>query len=387
MALDWIPRAPAIPSEDMMLQHQVASEEFFGTLDNPPCTVYEKRPVVNPQTGEKVEGLYTAWIILNNPAAFNSYTIKMVKGMAAGLDKAAHDKSVVMTVMTGVGTDAWCTGGNVKEYSEYYIGRPAGFQEYLSVYSRMMEGVWTSPKPVIRRANGISIGGGEEMGGCADLTVASDLATFGQVGPLHGSAAVGGACQFKPVSWTLEDAIWNCLCGEQTSAYKMFRKNYVHKVVPVLKQDGKFIRNPQVITDKWIEDGEIVYGEFKTGDEFKEARALVKSLPKDLSLLDKELDEMAWVFTNLYPLSLGLSLAVLRQQKRLLWDKDRAELGYWMALAGLPYGDYDMGMTSFNTKKITGTDTIDMIEYRRLMAKDMAMGPEFFEKVMGKPKK
>ena len=58
----------------------------------------------------------------------------------------------------------------------------------------------------------------------------------------------------------------------------MLRKNYLSKVVPVLKQGDKFIRNPQVITDKWIDNGEIVYGESVTGAEAQKARELVKSL-------------------------------------------------------------------------------------------------------------
>jgi len=50
----------------------------------------------------------------------------------------------------------------------------------------------------------------------------------------------------------------------------MLRKNYVSKVVPVLKQGDEFIRNPQVITDKWADNGEIVYGEPVTGEKAKE---------------------------------------------------------------------------------------------------------------------
>ena len=62
MALDWIPRAP----KDAIYDHFSSNEEFLGTMDKPPCTVYEKKPVINPQTGEKVDGLYTAWVTLNN---------------------------------------------------------------------------------------------------------------------------------------------------------------------------------------------------------------------------------------------------------------------------------------------------------------------------------
>src|SRR5450631_811214 len=39
---------------------------------------YEKRPVKGFD-GRPVEGLYTAWIVLDNPTQFNSYTTDMIK--------------------------------------------------------------------------------------------------------------------------------------------------------------------------------------------------------------------------------------------------------------------------------------------------------------------
>jgi len=63
----------------------------------------------------------------------------------------------------------------------------------------------------------------------------------------------------------------------------MLRKNYVSKVVKVLKQGDKFICNPQVITDKWLDDGQIVYGEPVTGEAAAKAREIVKSCTYDMS--------------------------------------------------------------------------------------------------------
>jgi 6-oxocyclohex-1-ene-carbonyl-CoA hydrolase len=77
MALDWLPR------DNELKDHHLFGDEHFGT--EPPCTVYEKKPLKNPQSGETVEGLSTAWITLNNPAQFNSYTTKMLKGVIAGM--------------------------------------------------------------------------------------------------------------------------------------------------------------------------------------------------------------------------------------------------------------------------------------------------------------
>jgi 6-oxo-cyclohex-1-ene-carbonyl-CoA hydrolase len=382
MTLDYIKRAP----KNTIFDHSFADPKFLGTMDKPPCTVYEKRPLINPKTGEKVEGLYTGWIILNNAKQGNSYTLEMVKGAAAGFNIAAHDKSVVAIIFTGAGDRFFCTGGNVVEYSEYYSGRPFDTSQYMMLYWHAMESLWTAQKPVIRRANGVSLAGGEEISGPCDLTIASDLATFGQIGPLHGSAAMGGALQFKPVCWTYEDAVWNTTSCEQWSAYKMFRKNYLHKVVPVLKKDGKWIRNPEVITDKWIDEtGEIVYGEFKTDKEKEKAEKLIEECQTDMSQLDQAVNEVVWTYVNLYPGCLAMSFAILRRWKRANFDFDRVPLMYWWS--AMPYGEYDMGMSSFRWRKAAGSDVIDMVKYRRMIAEGHPVDEELFETVMPKPKK
>jgi 6-oxo-cyclohex-1-ene-carbonyl-CoA hydrolase len=44
-----------------------------------------------------------------------------------------------------------------------------------------------------------------------------------------------------------------------------------------------------------------------------------------------------------------------------------------------------LGFTAFNTKKITGKDTIDFIKYRNMIAEGHAIDEELFEAVLGKP--
>ncbi len=79
------------------------------------------------------------------------------------------------------------------------------------------------------------------------------------------------------------------------------------------------MRNPQIITDKFIENGEIVYGEYKTGDEFKKARGWVQEKQKnnqvDFSLLDAEIDRVMWQFANLFPGCLMKSVDGIRQRR------------------------------------------------------------------------
>ena len=252
MALEWLPR------EHELKDHSVGGDEFFGT--EPPCVTYDKKPIVDPQ-GNPVPGLYSAWICLNNPAQYNSYTTKMVKAVIAGMKKASMDRNVVAIIFTGAGDRAFCTGGNTKEYAEYYSGRPTEYALYMDLFNGMVDSILTTKKPVICRVNGMRVAGGQEIGMACDLAVASDMAIFGQAGPRHGSAPVGGSSDFLPWFLTIEDAMWNCISCEMWSAYKMKRLGLISKVVPVLKQDGKWVRNPLVITDQYVADGEIVYGE------------------------------------------------------------------------------------------------------------------------------
>ncbi|RLB32292.1 MAG: 6-oxocyclohex-1-ene-1-carbonyl-CoA hydratase, partial [Deltaproteobacteria bacterium] len=67
MALEWMPR------DDSYKDHLVHSDAHWGTDEDAPCVVFEKRPLKDPE-GNVVEGLYVAWVRLNNPRQYNSYT-------------------------------------------------------------------------------------------------------------------------------------------------------------------------------------------------------------------------------------------------------------------------------------------------------------------------
>ncbi len=376
MALDWLPR------DNNIKDHAICGDEHFGT--EPPCTMYELRPVVDPD-GNEVEGLYTAWIILNNPRQYNSYTTEMVKGVIAGFQKASSDRRVVAAIFTGVGDKAFCTGGNTKEYAEYYTKRPQEYADYMDLFNGMVDSILMCKKPVICRVNGMRVAGGQEIGMACDLAVSSDLAIFGQAGPRHGSAPDGGSSDFLPWYLGIEDAMWNCVSCEMWSAYKMKRLGLISKVAPILKKDGKFIRNPLVIIDKYVEDGEIVYGEFKTGAEAKEARAMIKELPTDFELVDKEVNKIVWTFTNLMPHCLMKSIDSVRAKKKFFWDQMKLPNRHWLA-ANMNYEAY-MGFNAFNTKKITGKDTIDFIRYRQLVAEARELNDDFYEEIFAKPQK
>ena len=379
MGLEWVPR------EHGMKDHSRHGTNHWGT--EAPCVVYEKKPLTDPK-GNVIPGLYVAWVRLNNPAQYNSYTTEMVKGVIAGFENSSTDREVVATVFTGTGPNAFCTGGNTKEYSEYYSKRPEEYGWYMELFNNMVDSILMCKKPVICRVNGMRVAGGQEIGLACDIAIASDLAIFGQAGPRHGSAPVGGASDFLPWYLTAEDAMWNCVSCEMWSAYKMKAKNLISKCIPVLKDDkGNWVRNPQVITDQYVINGEIVYGENKTGQEAKDARAWVQEKLKnnayDFSLLDAEVDKVVWTFANLFPGCLMKSIDGIRQKKKFFWDMVKNDHRYWLATNMM--GEAYLGFGAFNTKKITGTDTIDFIKNRQLIAQGALNDDAYMEQVLGKP--
>ena len=376
MSIDWLPK------DDKIKNHDLWGDEYFSR--DPPGVIYDLKPVVTNE-GKTVKGLNSAWIILNNPQQYNSYTTDMVKGVIAGFHKASMDRSVVATIFTAVGDRAFCTGGNTKEYAEYYSGRPSEYGLYMDLFNAMVDSILNCKKPTICRVNGMRVAGGQEIGMACDIAVSSDTAIFGQAGPRHGSAPDGGSTDFLPWFLGIEDAMWNCISCELWSAYKMKRVGLISKVAPVLKKGNKFIRNPMVVIDKWAENGEIVYGEFVRGEEYKKAKEILKSTPSDFELLDKAVNDIVWTYTNLMPGCLIKSIDGIRMKKKFFWDQTKLANRHWLSTNMAT--EAFLGFHAFNSRKETGKDVIDFVKYRQLLAEGHPFDDKLKEAVLPKPQK
>ena len=161
----------------------------------------------------------------------------------------------------------------------------------------------------------------------------------------------------------------------------MFRLGLISKALPVLKVDGKFIRNPMVITEDYVQDGEIVYGENKTGDAAAAGKELKKKAEWDFSLVDAEVNRILYVFTNLFPNCLMMSIDGVRAKKKYFWDQAKLPNRHWL-VANMQSEAY-LGFNAFNNKKLAGgKDQIDFIKYRLLLAEKAPYTTEFFDAVL-----
>ena len=311
-----------------------------------PGVTYEKRPAKTPD-GNVVPGLFNAWITLDNTSQFNSYTTNMVKGAILAFRAASNARDVNCVVFTGAGDKAFCTGGNTKEYAEYYAGHPQEYRQYMRLFNDMVSAILACDKPVICRVNGMRIGGGQEIGMACDFSVAQDLARFGQAGPKHGSAPIGGATDFLPVMVGAERAMAACVLCEPFSAHKAYQMGILSDIVPALKIDGQFVANPMVETQRQLDEfGRFVYGEPKTGAAAKEGKALLARGTVDLSLLDAKVAELCAKILLTFPDCTTRTLEELRKPKLEAWNRNKEDSRSWLALNMMT--EARAGFTAFN---------------------------------------
>ena len=344
-----------------------------------PGVRYEMRPALTPG-GEPAEGLFNAWITLDNPKQYNSYTTEMVKGVILAFRAASNARDVVSVVFTGVGDRAFCTGGNTKEYAEYYAGRPQEYRQYMRLFNDMVSSILTCDKPVICRVNGMRIGGGQEIGMACDISIAQDLARFGQAGPKHGSAPIGGATDFLPLVIGAEAAMESGTLCEVWSAHKVYRLGMISNIVPALKVDGDFVANPLVETGRYLDEfGRIILGEAKIGEALAEGKALLKQGTIDLSLLDERVEALCAKFLLTFPDCLTKTIEELRKPKLNAWNANKESARAW--LAGNMVTEANAGFRAFNEGTKSDRE-IDFVTLRRAIAGGTAWTPELVESLL-----
>jgi dihydroxynaphthoic acid synthetase len=189
--------------------------------------IYEKRPGV-------------ARVIINRPEAYNAFTTYTQDELIKAFKDAARDDTVGVVVFTGAGNKAFCTGGDAKEAKAGY--RKGMLEKDLMVKTLIRE----MPKPVIAAVNGYAIGGGQVYQQICDLSIASENAVFGQVGPLVGSfdPGVGIIDLMMVVGEKKAREIWY-LCHRYT-AKEALEMGLVNKVVPADKLEDE--------VDKWCDE-------------------------------------------------------------------------------------------------------------------------------------
>ncbi len=172
----------------------------------------------------------TAIVTINRPDRYNAFRGRTVEELVSAFRRSWADSRVRAVILTGEGSKAFCSGGDVKQRAETgdYGPTESGLFEidYLHRLIRDM------PKPVIAAVNGLAIGGGHVLHVVCDLSIAADTARFGQAGPRVGSFDAGfGTCYLaRIVGEKRAREIWY-LC-RQYDAHTAEKWGLVNAVVP-----------------------------------------------------------------------------------------------------------------------------------------------------------
>ncbi|MDA0824593.1 MAG: enoyl-CoA hydratase-related protein [Proteobacteria bacterium] len=178
-----------------------------------------------------VEGR-TATICINRPKKYNAFRPRTVVELLDAFLKAGWDQDIGSIIFTGAGGKAFCTGGDQSEHEGGMYGnndaRGAAGMPVEELHSVLRD----VPKPVIAKVRGYAIGGGNVLCTICDLTIASDNAIFGQVGPKMGSVdpGFGTAYLARVVGEKKAREIWY-MC-KRYSAQEALDMGLINKFVP-----------------------------------------------------------------------------------------------------------------------------------------------------------
>jgi 2-ketocyclohexanecarboxyl-CoA hydrolase len=179
-----------------------------------------------------------ATIAINRPRVLNAFRGRTCEELIHALNRAGWDRSVGAIVLTGTGDRAFCTGGDQSAHDGNYDGRGTIGLPVEELHSIIRD----VPKPVIARVQGYAIGGGNVLATLCDLTIASERAVFGQVGPRVGSVdpGFGTAYLARIVGEKKAREMWY-LCRRYTAA-EALAMGLVNAVVPHDQLDAEVAR-------------------------------------------------------------------------------------------------------------------------------------------------
>src|SRR2546421_5061855 len=186
-----------------------------------------------------------AKITIARPEVRNAFRPRTVIEISGALEDAREDAKIGAIVLTGEGSEAFCSGGDqrVRGDSGYLAEDQVGSSTVGRFHVTDLHlQIRRLPKPVVAMVAGYAIGGGHVLHLVCDLTIAADNARFGQVGPRVGSfdGGFGAGLLANVVGPKRAKEIW-FLC-RQYSAEEALTMGLVNAVVPLARLEEETVQ-------------------------------------------------------------------------------------------------------------------------------------------------
>ncbi len=298
---------------------------------------------------------WVAQITISRPQNFNAYSTPALQELARAFQDAAWDDGVAAVVFTGAGHDAFCTGGDVKEYQKSYTQRPRDYWKYMCCFKQYIESITNCSKPVIARLNGMAVGGGNESQLACDLAVMGEHAFIGQVGTSVGSVACGGSTQWLPIHVGDRKARGILFLNQRYSAFTSMAMGMVNAVVPTVKgPDGNFVtrftQDRKYLGDWNTDPWEDPFERRATPAEIKKAIKGEAAYSIDLARLDEVVADLCDQIVNKFFECTRYTKAQVNFWKDLSWHATAGHARDWLSVHYTSLEPHE-GMTAFVEKR------------------------------------
>lgn len=168
---------------------------------------------------------HIALVTIDRPHARNAVDGLVARQLEACVDESEADPEIWVVILTGQGSDAFCSGADLKEVA-------AGRGSTLNTDRGGFAGFTFRDrvKPWIAAVNGKALAGGMEITLACDLVVAVDHATFGLPEVLRGLIAAAGGLFRLPRAIPPNLAMELILTAGQLSAVRAHQYGLVNRL-------------------------------------------------------------------------------------------------------------------------------------------------------------
>jgi enoyl-CoA hydratase len=205
---------------------------------------------------------------MNRPRARNALSPQMLVKLSAAWHEFRDATALRVAILTGVGDEDFCAGGDLKRTMPLLTGARQPEDEWDR---QLLEGDTTFTdailrgfelyKPVIAAVNGNALGGGTEMTNACDLRVASENALFGTPEAKVGLLPGGGSISRLPRQIPYAKAMEMLLLGRSFSAQEALEMGLVNYVVPTQELLPKALE----LADQLARNGPLAIRKIKEG--------------------------------------------------------------------------------------------------------------------------
>jgi len=170
-----------------------------------------------------------ASITISRPQRHNAFRKQTITELIAAFDRADAAPGVRVVVITGAGSAAFSTGGDVAMEDAF---DPAEGRLMARLLIRLAEAVRGTGKPVIAKIRGWCVGGGNELNLLCDFAIAAESARFAHTDSRLGNSPIWYGTQLLPRLVGLRRAKEILILGAEYTAAQAAAMGWINLAVP-----------------------------------------------------------------------------------------------------------------------------------------------------------